>query len=153
MKKFNIFMFLSAALLLTACHNSGLARKASSSDIPYTLAERYFQNNDVKTLPTNKVTTEKDFENLFGAAPVMGKNGMPTPIDFSKEYVIAVSKPETYYSTELMSVSLKRDTSNNIIFTYKVVTKGGKQTYSIVPCLLIIVNNKEQGKITVREIQ
>jgi hypothetical protein len=141
-----------ASLSLLLCIIFCSCQTTGSKGISFRVAERYFVNNDVKTLPSPKISSQNEFDKLFGCAPVMGKNGMPTPIDFSKEYVIAVSKPETYLSTTLSPVSLKRDQYKNIVFTYKV-TNGTKQTYSIVPFLMIIVNKKEQGNVVLKELQ
>lgn len=123
----------------------------SSNVIAYRVADHYFLNNDVKEMPAPKVDTESTFHRLFGEAAVMGKNGMPTTIDFSKEYVIAVCKPETDISTELTPVSLTKDAGGNIVFTYKT-TVGQKQTYTIVPCLLIVVDKKNEGPVVLKEI-
>lgn len=125
--------------------------QGKSNDIPYRVANHYFVNNTIKKLPTAKVASQKEFDALFGCAPVMGKDGAPTTINFSKEYVIAVSKPETYYSTALNPISLKRDKKKRIVFTYRE-TIGAKQSYSIVPCLLIIVSKKEQGKVLLKSV-
>src|SRR5574344_792663 len=124
---------------------------SNKSDIHYTMADNYFLNNNVKKMPAPKITSKKVFDKLFGEAPVMGKNGMPTNIDFSKEYILAVCKPETEYSTSLEPVSLKRAGKNKIIFTYKLI-KGDKQTYTIVPCLLIKVKKKQKGDVILKEL-
>lgn len=159
MNRNNVIILMLAGSLFTACHTHVESGKnkvqteviSNSTDIPYTVAKRYFQNNQVKQLPSPQITTKEDFDKLFGAAAVMGANGTPTAIDFSKEYVIAVSKPETDFSTTLDPVSLERDEKGNIVFTYKVI-KGEKQSYSITPCLLIIVDKKQKGKIRLNEI-
>lgn len=121
------------------------------SEIPFTIAERYFIKNDVVISPETVVTTKDKFDELFGMAAVMGDNGMPTSINFSKEFVIAVSKPETNYSTEFIPLSLKRNENGDIVFTYKEI-KGEKQSYYIVPCLLIVVNNEQKGEIIFNQI-
>ena len=159
MNRNNAIILMLAGSLFTACHTRVESEKSKvqtevisdSTDIPYTVAKRYFRNNQVKELPSPKITTKEDFDKLFGAAAVMGTNGMPTAIDFSKEYVIAISKPETYFSTTLNPVSLKKDGKGNIVFTYKMA-KGERQSYSIIPCLLIIVDKKQEGKIRLNEI-
>ena len=140
-----VTLSLFMCIIFSSCQTSG------SKGIPFRVAERYFVNKDVKALPSPKICSQEEFDKLFGCAPVMGKNGMPTPIDFSKEYVIAVSKPETYISTFLSPISLKRDKDKNIVFTYKVKS-GTKQTYSIVPFLMIIVNKEEQGNLLLKEL-
>jgi hypothetical protein len=124
--------------------------QGKTKNIPYRVANGYFVRNDVKKVPTAKITSSQQFFSYFGCAPVMGKDGEPTRIDFQKEYVLAVCKPETWYSTELTPVSLRREKKNVIVFTYRV-TKGEKQTYSINPCLMIIVSRQAKGKVVFRE--
>jgi DUF917 family protein len=160
MKRIYVVVLLLLSCLMCSCNNNKMVDnsmiKQQQTDneqeinIPYKVADRYFQNNDIKELPTNKITNEKDFEKYFGAAPVMGEDGEPTNIDFTKEYVIAVSEKETYYSTVLSPISLIKDEKGNIVFTYKI-DKGDKQSYSIVPCLLIIVSNKYQGQVIIKQ--
>ena len=79
-------------------------------------------------------------------AAVMGKDGMPTSIDFTKQYVIAVTLPETDTETDINLVSLKKDTNSDIILTYKVMT-GEKRSYTIVPVRLLIVDKKYDGNV------
>lgn len=154
-----------AAFLLIACQSHTKSEKSeanaqpseqaavasSQASIPFTVAERYFLKNDVRPPEAPTVTTKEAFHALFGAAPVMGENGKPTPIDFATHYVIAVTKPATDRATSLEPVSLKRDKEGNIVFTYRV-KKGEKQSYTIVPCLLIIVDKSETGPVVLKEI-
>lgn len=164
MNKTKIISILLLVIIACACNNNKgashntMAKKQTSNTqkiaIPYNVANRYFVNNTVSNnansaIPT-KITNEKDFEKYFGAAPVMGKDGEPTKIDFTKEYVIDVSEKETYYSTTISPISLNRDEKGDIVFTYKI-DKGDKQSYSIVPCLLIIVSNKYQGQVIIKQ--
>ena len=37
-----------------------------------------------------KITTEEEFNKLFGMATIMGKDGKPTAIDFTKQFVLGV---------------------------------------------------------------
>lgn len=158
MKRNDLIILMLAMCLLGACRTiSKRDREGYSSekvltetDIPYTIAEGYFQKNNIKLLSTSPIVTEEEFNSLFGMATTMGVNGRPTTIDFSKEYVIAVSKPETNYSTTLTPVSLKKDEKGNIVFTYKTI-KGKKQSYSILPCLLIIIDQNQKGKLLLKE--
>lgn len=83
-------------------------------------------------------------------APVMGEHGMSTPVDFDKEYVIAVSKPATDLETELLPMSLKHDIDGNVVFTYNVKT-GRKLLYTLVPCLLIKVSKDIKGNVIQNE--
>lgn len=165
MKKRNAIVYMLATALLAGCQShtktekSGLNPEQSEqtevaskqADIPFTLAERYFFKNNVKPLESPVITTDEEFEAFFGTAPVMGENGMPTVIDFAKQYVIAVVKPATDFSTSLEPVSLKRNEQGNIVFTYQV-KKGEKQSYTIVPCLLILVDKTETGNVVLKEM-
>jgi hypothetical protein len=116
------------------------------------VAQGYFLKNDIENIPNPKITSYNEFNRLFGCAAVMGKDGMPTKIDFSKVYIIAVSKPETYRETEMKPVSLSKNKKGHILFTYKVIERS-KQSYSTVPCLLIIVKKCNKGKIYLKEIK
>lgn len=154
-----------AAFLLLSCQSHTKSEKSeadaqpseqtnvasSQTAIPFTVAERYFFKNNVRPPEAPTITTEEAFHALFGAAAVMGENGKPTPIDFTTHYVIAITKPETDRATSLEPVSLKRDKEGNIVFTYRV-KKGDKQSYTIVPCLLIRVDKSETGPVVLKEI-
>lgn len=80
----------------------------------------------------------------------MGTGGSPTKIDFTKQYVIAVAKPESEYNTVITPVSLQKD-NDHLIFTYKV-EQGEKQSYTMLPCLIVIVDNTYNRDIILKEI-
>ncbi|ANH80413.1 hypothetical protein A8C56_04910 [Niabella ginsenosidivorans] len=155
--------FFAAGLFLAACQSPDNSPKTSSADslisktavpatqadIPYKVLEHYFLKNTVKnqTVPL-KIESEDQFEKTFGAAATMKKR--PTPVYFDREYVIAVIKPETDTATILVPVSLLRDSSNNIIFSY-INRKADRQSFTMRPVLLIAVNKTEQGNIQLNE--
>ena len=83
-------------------------------------------------------------------AAVMGNDGRPTEIDFNNQYVIAVSKPVTDRFTELEPVSLNGDGDGGLVFVYR--TKAGQQlSYSMQPSLVVVVDNKYRGMVSIRE--
>ncbi|MDO4165308.1 MAG: hypothetical protein Q4D56_13150 [Bacteroides sp.] len=157
-----IVMLALAGCLCAGCQSKSAKAETNPSqtetvsteeqDIPYKIAEGYFQNNQVKQLPSAPITTNKDFDSLFGMATVMGENGAPTAIDFTKEYVIAVGKPKTDIATTLIPLSLKRNADGEIVFKYHTIT-GAKQSYSILPCLIIIVPNEYKGRVVLQEAE
>jgi hypothetical protein len=116
-------------------------------DIPYTIAKNYFVNNDYKIEdhPAPKITSQQEFDRIFGKARVMGENGKPTSIDFSKQYVLSVIGQPTDHNTEITPISLKQN-AGNILFRYKI-TEGEKRLVTIQPMLLLIVENKYQGEV------
>ena len=116
------------------------------AEIPYIVAKNYFVRNDVTTVENPKIETQAAFEQVFGMAPVMSKDGQPTEIDFSKQFVIAVVLPETDLSTVIKPISLKKNGKNKLVFTYHV-GRGQKQTYTIRPCLAIVVDKAYKGDV------
>ncbi|MGS2763157.1 hypothetical protein [Sinomicrobium sp. M5D2P9] len=134
-----------AGLAVAACQST-----AKSTDIPFEVAENYFVKNDVEELPDPKIETAGQFEAVFGAAATMGKNGMPTAIDFTRQFVIAVALPETDKDTSIKPVSLQRTASGEVVFTYSVRT-GENMSFSVRPSLVIIVNKTHDGKVILHE--
>lgn len=124
----------------------------TTSDIAYVVAQRYFVKNTVQQGPlaNPKIETRESFDALFGAAAVMGKDGGPTSIDFARQYVIAVIADDTDIATELKPLSLQKDVNNQVILTYQVIT-GAKQSYTIRPVLILIVDKTNDGNVIVKE--
>lgn len=122
----------------------------AATRIPYKVADNYFVNNNVQQPPV-KITSQKVFDQFFGEATTMGPNGNPTSIDFSKEFVISVCKPETDIATQLQAAKLSKSKAGSLTFYYRQRV-GKKQTYTTRPCLLIIVKKKYDGKVAVRRM-
>lgn len=73
--------------LLYACAD----QKQVSAPIPFKIAKGYFVNNTFSGKLMNPIINHPDsFQRIFGMATVMGEDGKPTPIDFEKEFVVAV---------------------------------------------------------------
>lgn len=157
-----------AVIFLSACCMAGCVRQTTTNDstkikasecavttvkgdIPYTVAEHYFVRNDLSALPPEKIVSETDFNANFGMAATMGDNGMPTKIDFKRQYVISVTLPETNIHTEIVPVGLKKAEDGKITFSYHI-KKGNELTYTMVPSLLIVVDRKYDGKIVLDSI-
>lgn len=156
----NLFVLMILTSIVYACQsgtNSGktqeqtnATRSSDKEDIPFTVAKNYFVNNTIKNIDNPKITSQDQFNKIFGAAAAMGTGGSPTKIDFTKQYVIAVVKPESEYNTVITPVSLPKD-NDHLIFTYKV-EKGEKQSYTMLPCLIVIVDNTYNRDIILKEI-
>ncbi|MCT3949867.1 hypothetical protein AB2S32_14610 [Elizabethkingia anophelis] len=151
MKK-TLSILLVAALTVMSCQST---KKVSDKEmtketgmnmkVPFTLAKNYFIKNTIEDKPTfvEKITNEEGFEKFFGAAATM--NNMPTKIDFSKQYVIAVINPSTDMLTSLNMPTLSK--SGDIITLAYEEKVEGKQSYSMRPCLILVVDNQYQGEI------
>lgn len=145
MKK--VLLAIAVLLGLVACTaNKATSAEKSvvSSEVPFTVAEHYFFNKG-QDIPVNpKITSEELFKQLFGMATVMGENGKPTKIDSSKQFVLAVVLPVTDINTEInpFKVEEKGDT---LFYHYDVKT-GEKQSFSIQPLSIIILDKKYENK-------
>ena len=134
MKK--ILSFLSIVMILFACEDF--------KEIKYTQVINYFVFNSATDVPA-LIKTEEMFDSCFGAAAFMGKNGMPTPIDFSKEVVIAVVLPETFCPTTITPVRLTQK-DKKLIFYYSV-KEDFPTSYTTRPFLLIKTSAKKAEKV------
>jgi heat shock protein HslJ len=114
---------------------------------PFQVINGYFLKNTFieDHLPNAKITTQNEFDELFGAAAFMGKNGMPTSINFKQQYVIAITEKETYFNTTISPISLKK-IANKILFEYRII-KGKQQSFTIRPLTMILVSKKYTGKV------
>jgi hypothetical protein len=154
------------SLLLTACQSNPKTEsvdknnkqtvenqnEAKITDIPFTLAENYFVKNTVEKLDNPKIETIEKFNEIFGMATTMGDAGKPTEINFNEQYVIAVIQPETDLSTDITPISLMKNSENEITLNYKSVI-GQKQSFTTRPNFAIIIDKKENGNVTLKEIK
>lgn len=147
MKNLRVLTFL--LIIFISCESRNQLRK--DNNVPYKVAENYFIKNSAKEVYNPKIISQQDFDKIFGMATGMGENGKPTTIDFSKEYVIAVIKPETNKTIELTPVSVQKNEQGKVIFTYKTKT-GAVQSYTTKPVLIIIVDKTYDGDVQLKEI-
>lgn len=139
MKKMKSLLFM-AIIAMIALLSSCASSKKQVETLPYKIADRYFFRNDAQIPSDVRITTQQQFDSLFGAAAVMGENGLPTEIDFFRQFVIAVVKPQTYFDTTLQPQTLKVN-RNTLTLGYKTIV-GEKMSYSIQPCMIIVVDKR-----------
>ena len=140
MHKLSLLAMTALALIFSACNTSKQNGKQDTV-IDYKVANHYFFNNNAE-IPDNPIVTDrKDIERLYGAAPVMGRDGLPTEIDFKKEFVIGVVLPITNHHTEII---LGKLTENNdtLTLTYSVKRDKEEMSWSMQPMSLIIVDKR-----------
>lgn len=125
---------------------------ASQENVSYVEGRHFFYNNNVPTGKAVKLTSKPEFEKYIGYAPVMGKNGEPTHIDFNSQMAIAMALPVTDTMTVVKPVSLKKSGDNELTLGYSVVKKGGKMSYSMLPSFVIIVDKKYQN-CTIKQVE
>lgn len=142
MKKIIMLMLVAAAL----------ASCKTPEEIPFAEMKNYFFRNDANIPEDIRVDSREEFDSLFGAAAFMGQGGEPTPVDFSREIVLAVVNPVTDVATELEPVSVVKE-GKTLVFTCKETT-GDKQSWSMQPVLLVKVDrSNDPGTARVEKIK
>ncbi len=132
-----IFMAFTclAMIVMASCSTNNDAVK-------FTEVHNYFYRNDA---PVGehllKLTSQEEFDRYFGAAAFMGKDGEPTKIDFSQEFVIAKVLSETNLGTEISNITLKKDNDGHLNLDYKTKNKES-QSYTIRPIFQIAVSRE-----------
>ncbi len=132
---------LTSLLLLSAC--TGRRRPAavvSGEEVPFQMAHNYFFRNDQPIPDSPRVTTQQDFSRLFGAAAMMGPDGMPTPIDFSRQFVLAIILPVTDCDTQITPLQVVAQ--GHTLYYYFQVDVGQQQSFQMQPLSLIILDRK-----------
>lgn len=130
-----ILLLISSVLALVSC------QEQKETVVPFKQATNYFFRNDAEIPSDAKITDKATFENLFGMAAVMGKGGIPTVIDWNKEFVIAIVKPKTQDKTELEPLSLVAK-DKSLVYTYCLTEGPESLSYTIQPVLLILVDRQ-----------
>ena len=150
--RIKIFILTLSVCFLSSIVGCTVSSKATSgnaisNDIPYRLAEKYFVKNTAVRVP-DMILSEAEFKQYFGTAAVMGKSGQATAIDFSKEYVVAVTLPETEFSTAITPVAMKHNGVQKFEFHCNVEV-GEKQSFTTRPVLLGVVSRQYLGDVKV----
>ena len=162
-----ILFALAMLLTVTACTSNSTesaTNNKGTEEVAFEVAKNYFfkngrssenhpslledgrvvtdegNTNDQQIPASLKITTEEKFNKLFGMATVMGGDGKPTSIDFTKQFVLAIVLPVTDTKTEIYPVKVEAK-SDSLFYTYEVKT-GEKQTFSIQPVSIIILDKQ-----------
>ena len=78
-------------------------------------------------------------------ATTMSKNGKPTVIDFSKEFVVAQIEDPSTQKVELKPVSVRKN-ANILEIKYRKIV-GENQSYTSQTAMLLIIDNKYNGDV------
>ena len=150
MKHLTIAIILGALLLL--CCNCSFMDKMYAAQkidqvatpIKYTTLENYFVRNDVDCSKQQRliINNKAEFEKYFGMAAHMG--GLPTEVNWNKQFVVALVLPETNRATSVEPVSVKVANDNIVVFSYRV-KKGDKISYKMVPFTAVAIDKPDQA--------
>ena len=134
-------------LLLLLCSNCSFMDKMYAAQkidqvatpIKYTTLENYFVRNDVDCSKQQRliINNKAEFEKYFGMAVHMG--GLPTEVNWNKQFVIALVLPETKRATSIYPVNVKTTGNNILVFSYQV-KKGDNMSHKIVPFIAVAVD-------------
>ena len=140
LSKLTLLGFLSFSLFTFA--------QTAVDDIPYKLAKNYFVRNDYpdKEIHIFRITSQKKFDDIFGAATLMGEEGKPTEIDFTKSDVIALINDSSNNIADLKINSLKQ-TKGKINLNYSF-SQTAAQSYQSRHFALLIVDKKYTGALS-----
>ena len=145
MKHLTIILAMGALLLL-CCNCSFLDKMYAAQKIDevatpihYTTLENYFVRNDVDCSKQQRLIfdNQQDFEGFFGMAATMG--GLPTTINWNKQYVVAIVLPETNRATSIEPVAVKVADDKIMVFSYHI-KKGEKMSYKMVPFTAVAID-------------
>ena len=140
---------LAAACLTTACRS---IQHLSDKHQKETVMNNYFLKNNVVGISYPLITKQEEFSGLFGMAAVMGKDGAPTSVDFSKESVIAIVLPETNVSTEIIPLRLEKGAAQGLRMYY-TVKRGEEMMSTMRPILLVKIKNKYREEVMPVEVK
>ena len=153
MKHLAVITLAVGALLLLVCNSCSLMDKMYAAQkidevatpIPFTTLENYFVRNDVDCSKQQRliIDNKADFEKYFGMAAHMG--GMPTEVNWNKQFVIALVMPETKRATAIYPVAVKATDNDLLVFSY-MVKKGDKMSHNMVPFTAVAVDKPASTK-------
>ena len=160
MKKLILLPLLCTALVACGSGQSGSASTDSTaidstatagvvttdSIVPYRLAENYFAASD--SLPSTLTTAEEQGKYL-GMAATMGQ--LPTEIDWSREFVIPIALPPAGTETEIIPVSLVRNTSGGLTLTYRLREGFSLHGAKMRPFVALIVSRDYLAPVTLQQ--
>lgn len=148
MKKLALLLLLITITFSCTQHTGNNA----SHQVPYTEAQRYFIKNTINTdvVTFKKLTSQEEFDEVCGAATVMGPNGSPTKIDFTKSYAIALYGPLTNKNPSLTITSLIKD-DGNIVLSY-TLKEGETLSYTTRAAKVLIVSKQYAGNISLNKL-
>ena len=160
MKKQILLPLLCAALVACGSGQSGsTSTDSTASDstatagvvttdsiVPYRLAENYFATSD--NLPST-LTTAEELGKYLGMATSMEHT--PTTIDWSREFVIPIVLPPTGTETEIIPVSLIRNSSGGLTLTYRIREGFSLHGAKMRPFVALIVSRDYLAPVTLQQ--
>lgn len=140
---------LIAALSFAAC-TSKESKSLDEEKIKYETAAHYFVKNNVTGAVSNPVTSQADFDWIFGPAATMANDGKPTEIDFSKNFVVAVIDSLTDKKVDLIPVAVEKEHDTLVVKYRKSI--GEPRSYRAQPNLIFIIGKENEAPVKTVEL-
>lgn len=143
LNKLIIIGFLSLFFSVFACKNA--------DEVPYTLAKNYFVRSDYpdRNLHMLKIESQEKFNSIFGMAPLMGDDGMPTDIDFSKSFVIALIDNSSNRTAGVFIKSLTQE-NGRLKLLYDIEKRQESSSAFFRFSAILIVDKKYMAEVSAR---
>lgn len=122
--------------LLMLCGMARFAPAMGQQTIETHQVRNYYYLHDTIPHTCLKITSQEQFDRYFGPAAFMGKDGEPTPIDFSREFVVAKVFPLSSKADEWKDVRLLLQADSILVLHY-CRTEGKQLNYTIRPFILL----------------
>ena len=143
----HLTIILAMGVLLLMCCNCSFMDKMYAAEkidkvatpVHYTTLENYFVRNDVDCSKQRRLIldNQQDFDAFFGKAATM--SGLPTTVNWNKQYVVAIILPETKRATSIEPVAVKVTDNDVMVFSYHI-KKGDKMSHSMVPFTAVAID-------------
>jgi len=109
--------------------------------IDFIEAKNYFLRNDAPSMVPPMIDRKSLFDSCFGTATTMGEDGMPTAIDFEKQFVLTVVDFPTNKEVEIDAERLIAD-DVTLALEYSVEHDEEELSYTQTPILLVVVDRQ-----------
>ena len=139
----------TALILLAVIGLISCKKEPETISVPFEKLEHFFSTTEATSSFTRKIMDEATFDSMFGYGAVMGNQ--QAPLDFTKEFVIAVVNPTTDEITKLNPVSLVKE-KGSLVYTYSEQI-GEKTESTRRPSLLIRVDKQYDAPLQVVKVQ
>jgi len=136
--------------LFAACNTAKKSSENENQPIAFKEAHNYFLRNDAPEMVNALFTSQEQFDRFFGCATTMGKDGRPTPINFTKLAAIALVVPATEIATEITPLSVQVQ-DGKLVCDYEV-KRGQNIGYTTQPLKILIIDGKYRDmQVVLRE--
>lgn len=144
---------MKSILYLLVFNFAFINTNAQNKAVPFEIAKQYFVRGDYPSqeLHMLKIINEEKFNEIFGMANTMGKDGQPTTIDFSKNFVITLID-DVGNTTKSLSVKSLIKNDDQLQLAYEIKKREEPSSSSFRFCTIIIVDNKYLGTVSARMI-